>query len=526
MREGHFTLVDSFTNGLRPDPRIPDDAPFMLEMQNARPREFGACVVEPVTNPVSTISVTWPFPQVWIGREKALVLGKEIAYDAQITDGEWAVTEIATYDSDSILQPKDIVAGGQWHIIDLGESWCAMNGSCVMYKTAHNPTVLVQDAVTVQTGCAMSQQPARVVMAGFDESDFWQSAWQSFWDDYLDNVPSEISDQINFSQGAKGNWVWWSSFGAVDVTWLWDPSLMVYGPTPTDGGYGPDNPYVLDLMRMNQAGMAAMPWPGTVLRVLPLGNGVAVYGDRGCSYLSPADVQAPTMRVTDIPGLPKGMGPAQRSSVAGGRSQHVLVDAEGVLWRVQMTEFGPQAQQLGYEEYLAPLLEGEAQTVVVSHDEGENEFWISNSTECYVLTPNGLGGPMDVRPTSLERTRWGLYGPHQNAGLVRIMELISHNMTLQEAGSKHITTFQAGSSDMTRMQGAVGHYTEEVWRPGVYKPFNSSGACFPVASFKRGRMKVKGKAKSDNAVLNRLEVRYNAEDRTFRRGTKGIPETD
>ncbi len=45
--------------------------------------------------------------------------------------------------------------------------------------------------------------------------------------------------------------------------------------------------------------------------------------------------------------------------------------------------------------------------VVVSHDPKLNWYWIHNGTDCWVLTPDGLGGPMSVKPSSLIRDHEG-----------------------------------------------------------------------------------------------------------------------
>lgn len=523
MREGHFVIQEAYANGLRPDKRLPNDAPYLKLMKNARPKPWGACRYETVNQAIAGQAASWPFPQLFYGEQETLLFDETAVY-AVNTTGDWSITQLATYDADSILTPKAIPeGGGPWHVIDMGPVWVAFNGVCAVFKTAAVDSVLVQDSVTVQTGCALGRD--RAVMAGFDESNFWRSTWQTFFDERLSNLPDELGDKMDFTAGASGNWVWWSSIGADDLLWLWDPTLLIYGPTPSDGLHGPDNPYIFDLLRMNQAGMAPMPWKGSVLRVLPLGNGVAVYGEQGATWLEPVVTSAPTMAVRPIPGLAKGIGPCQRSSVYGDEFRHVLVDSEGVLWLIRMGEFGPQGERLGYEEYLKPLVDEELPNVVASYDDARQEFWISGRNACYVLTAQGLGGPIDVKPTSLCRVSGALTGVYGAVHDVCMMQLETHPISLQEGGSKHVTSFQAGMTDMGVVRGAVSYRDRDGdWRDGFYKPFNRAGVCFPTTSFGDGRMKVLGKALTEDACIHRLEVRYNAEDRSYRRGTKGIPE--
>ena len=163
-----------------------------------------------------------------------------------------------------------------------------------------------------------------------------------------------------WSAGTDENWVAWSRIGSTDARL-------------NDAG--------------NVAGLAPMRWNGPVLKVMKLGQHVMVYGAMGITSLMPTQTAGGW-------GVPKrnmfDFGIASRRCVTGDDSEHYFLDTSGHLWRITdnhaLTNFG-------YREFFDPML---GTDIVMSFDPIRREVRICNHETGYILTPNGLGGPLDV----------------------------------------------------------------------------------------------------------------------------------
>ena len=163
-----------------------------------------------------------------------------------------------------------------------------------------------------------------------------------------------------WSAGTDENWVAWSRIGSVDARL-------------DDAG--------------NVAGMTPMRWKGPVLKVMKLGQHVMVYGAMGIAPLMPTQTAGGW-------GIPKrnmfDFGIATRRCVTGDDSEHYFLDTSGHLWRITDNH---AITSFGYREFFAPML---GTDIVMSFDPIRREVRICNHETGYILTPQGLGGPLDV----------------------------------------------------------------------------------------------------------------------------------
>ena len=528
MREYSFEIDAALTNGLRRDPRVPPNSAFMAYMKNAKPTEFKAVSPEPVAYPIEDdlpLELAWPFPQLFRGKSVTLLCFQDTIYE--VDESDWTVTEINTKDYYSPSEDKAITeGGGPWHFMDFWGEWMLFNGVCQLVHSLANDTTYVQDTVTIKTGCDFFE--GRAIFAGFDPDDFYSSDWQSFLTGYLNDIPAEVQSLIDVSAGADANWVWWSTIGGGDMHWLFSKDFMIYGCASLSDqfGYGPEKPYVLELWKRNEAGLRPMPWRGEILCVKPLGKTVIVYGKNGVTALIP---QGKFMGSMDIAGLGKDIGIESRCAVAGDYTGHMFIDRSGELWTI---EPNLQATRLGYSEYLSPMLSNE---IMGSFDPVERDYWFTDGEKCYVYSRTGLGGPMDTMPTSVARSEDGdLIGPAilptiddgeaDPPTVASEMELRTCHFDLNERGTKHVTTVQITSFGLTQMKTRIHYkYSGDTYKASTYTPLNPNGVGFPVTSFVDGKVSVKGKVGTGQGGIQRIEVRYNGEDKRFVRGTKGIP---
>jgi len=119
-----------------------------------------------------------------------------------------------------------------------------------------------------------------------------------------------------------------------------------------------------------------------IKRVMPLGRQVAVYSDSGVLMLSPS-VQGPSytlgQELVQIAGVRSG------NHIAGDRLVQGLIDLENKFWVI---EAGGKIGEIGYQEFIAPIVEHENETIV-SYLEKDRTFYISNGVDCLVINQYG-----------------------------------------------------------------------------------------------------------------------------------------
>ena len=149
--------------------------------------------------------------------------------------------------------------------------------------------------------------------------------------------------------------------------------------------------------RKNEAGFAYMGSSSdeTVMAILPLKNSVVVYTTMSVNLLSPASSPAPTFGFDTLMNTIGIMNPL---AVAGdGRNKHLYVDREGELREIGMGQYGQGyvSTGLGYRHIFKPMQEDFDITtgkglIVVTYNQDEDEFYISNGLRSFVYTGNGL----------------------------------------------------------------------------------------------------------------------------------------
>lgn len=387
MREFSFPIREALLNGLRRDSRLSINQPWMTTQLNVKPvKDVGVVNPNPPADPISSaeyaansVTFAFPFPKLIRGKGVTLLADATALFD--VDESTWDLSAITTYDSDDPFVAKSVVTGGDWHFVDLFSNWLLFNGSCVVTKLNDRGMfgaanrVLVNDTVTVQTGC---ENRGRIVLGGFNVANSHKSQWEAFWKDWANRQ----STGINMSIGLGTNFVAWSSIGDGDVLWLLNPFRGIEGDvkSATHDIFSIDRPLIFDKLQRNEMGFMPMPWQGTVRRVKPLGKAVVVYGDDGIGALVPVTEPISTYGYQHI----MSVGIADRGAVGGDDRTHVFLDNKGTMWALG-TDLTPQ--RLGYSEYFSAY---PGDDVTIGYDPEESEFYLSNDAGCYVLTGAGL----------------------------------------------------------------------------------------------------------------------------------------
>jgi hypothetical protein len=507
-----LTFDEALRVGLRPESYVPRNSQFLDDCSNKRPTPFGLKSFNSINQPftadylTNTLSITktWPFPQIFRGRELTLLVDETAVYTAtEVDNGTWTAVQITTYDYYSPATPKAITAGGPWHFMDFGPTWMLFNGVCQVVKTPHHANTFVQDTVTITTGCDFKE--GRALMGGFDSSDFVISDWETFLDAEDANAPDELVALIDNSVGAGSNWVWWSTIGGGDLLWLFDKDLMMnasVGGTP-DMGYSSDYPYIFDLLRRNECGLRPMPFQGTVLFQKPIGDSYIVYGDQGVGAMTAFSSPVSTMGYRDIVGLGR-VGIASRSAAGGDDTTHVFVDESGELW---MIESDLTSRRLGFSEFLSPMLDND---IIVSYDPHMQEFHIADGTLSCILNRSGFAKGRQM-PTTVSFAQGGIVGITTDIGEPDAVEIITHEFDGGIRGIKELIRVRLATTDTdaTGWKVAVDYRFDKgaAWARTAFVTTEPSGIAEVTASGEEFRIVLTHTDETD-ADLERIEAEF------------------
>jgi hypothetical protein len=157
MKEFSLPLTRHLANGLRPDDRTARNQRFLVQCQNIRLTKIGEettpTTFTPITSPFAdgylagltpSITVSFPFPQIFKGSEVTLLADVEHLYYA--TEGtNWTIAAAVTRDGYATTSAKTISAGSSWHFADFGRSWALFNGVSTVFKTDMYKMFLADD---------------------------------------------------------------------------------------------------------------------------------------------------------------------------------------------------------------------------------------------------------------------------------------------------------------------------------------------------------------------------------------------
>jgi len=517
MREYTYKIDKAITSGLKPEERLKSGSPYMSQMQNLIPRAEGTSLYSQVTNPFSiSPTVSYPFPQLFRGKEVTLLCFQTSIYEVTETAGAWTYSKITTYDYAVPASTRSIAGGGGiWHFVDFGsDSWFLYNGNEIVFKSRHlefsgdaSKVCVVYD-VTMNTGC---HHRGRHIVGGFNESDFWNSAWQTFFDTHLALVTAVNSDiPLDATLGLGQNFVYWSGIGGYDILGLLYPDFMIKGPTEEQDTA---DPLFLTLLERNDSGFVPMPFPGQVLCVKPLGDYIIVYQEDGITALRQVQQPTPTYGITPL----KPFGIYERGAVEGDDFGHAFVDQSGDVWTIEPSL---TFKRLGYKEFIGGMV---GDSMLVTQDPLRKDFYISSDSDCYLLTSEGLGQTSELI-TSLHRAEGGLVGVSEAlTGTRRDAIGVSDVIDMGHRGIKMIQSIEVWIETEDPVYAAVyyRHDKADSYTLSSYKILNKEGhVTIPVSGIDfKIALKVPYVDSVDwNVYLDYILVHWKAIDKRFRRG--------
>lgn len=394
-----FEFNEGLTKGLRNKSTNRRNTEFATVCKNCNINENGLYTFTPLTDGPGTNALlgsgvspsnpdfdidTYPMPMLFVGREVMILHGCDADASNQYlfeptysaTNG-WDNLGINSDDLDikdalniSNSYSLDTTSPGDdtiFHFIDLGKVWGLIRPTDTVFKSMagsmHGGSDVYQgqDEVTIHTGTAFK---GRVILGGFDSSNFWNDDWKYFFRAWgmSQNMGVKLPGD-DWQIG--GNYVMWTAVGAGDLPFLFKVGSggYDYGPTgyeqtmPTSNQQTtPAEPIMFDVFERNEFGFMPVSYRADVEVLKPLGNAVIAYGDTAGAYKSGVDALVPySNNYANVFGLQQvlnGVGIFGRGCVCGDDRGHFFIGGEGNLWFL-----GPdlKAQKLGYSNLLSGL---------------------------------------------------------------------------------------------------------------------------------------------------------------------------
>lgn len=505
------TPIKTIVGGLRRELEAPRDPILLTESMNAKPRItdkiLGTRKLIPheyITDPLAAQTLAWPHPQIFRTANTTL-LAAATAVSTIIEGATWSASAITTYDYASTSSAKAIITGGAWHLADSGVNWFLFNGNNVVFQDSanrvggSNSNTLVQDDITIQTGCMHRH---RMIMGGFNTSDFWLSAWVTQMATFHNLLPSGFTTTgSDVTPGS--NWIMWSSIGggAGDLYWLLYPTTAQDGFV--SGAHDATRPLWIEEFERNEWGWGRLPFQGTVRVVKPLGNSFIAWSDGGvCAFTllsDPAGYGEKTLSRTSVQG---------RGAVGGSDEDgYVWIDDIGYLHYISPDL---KDERIGYKEFFEPMI---GNTIIVTFDPLFKEFYISDHTRCYVLTEGGLGQGHQL-PTNLHRVDSTLYS------ILRELGDYSYRITtgILDFGISAMKTIDSievigGPSERSHLQACVSYRysSTEPFRDTPWVVLNKEGVARTMCTAPEFKIRIRGSHYS-NVDIDYIIVRWKVSD--------------
>lgn len=466
MQEFSISLKDHINAGLRRDSRGGRGQVGLTSLFNHKPTPWG--LREPTLPVIPTalqtamtsasITVSHPFPQIFHGKGLTFLLTATKLYTVNITT--FALTQVNTFNPDNEAS-QAITTGSSWHFVDYKDSYVFFNGVVTVIKwkvdsiLGGTDKAYVFSTPFINTGIDFQ---GRVVFGGFTDG-VWNAEWLDFWQSF--DPAHELATTFSISN----NSVMWTSVAGSELWWLVRPSLLLDG----------DNTKVIQLLKKNQFGWKRLDHQGDVLRILPLGNTLVIYGSNGITQMLPSNELYPTFGFNKL----LNYGINSRSSVVNANGRHIFLTKSGVLR--ELTEDGG-VRRLGFKEFFTSMKGNDVVISYAPEEEERGDVFISDSSDCFLLTDEGKLCEISKLYTSsvfIGSTSVGIF----KDTAVNSFELITDSLSFNTAARKTVTSVEVTGTDTTGMTVAVDYANTKAQsysRTGFFKS-NLEGITYPRA---------------------------------------------
>ena len=256
------------------------------------------------------------------------------------------------------------------------------------------------------------------------------------------------------------------------------------------------------LDKSNISGYRRCPFGGTVHNVRRLGNVVVGYSSKGLVVIEPVQSPSVTFGFVEV----SNVGIINQGAVNGNYDHHVYVGEDYILREV--TNGG--VKDIGYERYIEQLTNGD---IIVSYDKKLNDFYISDGTKTFLLSPSGLT-EIPQHPSAV----WRLNNstcmlPDTEDSYEPIVTTFPFDMSYR--GQKTVCSIESDVFPVSSTDIAIDYCNDSVnYYITDYKPINNQGTCSITVSGNSFRFKIRG-----GLGISYIKARYKMTDL---RSIKGV----
>lgn len=288
MKTYNFTMKDLLGTGLRPLEESPRNGMHMTASSNGRPSIGGLVQGDKYTRSFAIDEAA----QIFHTYKGTFILTADSIYS------------YSYYDDAITLLIDTIPPGLMWSVADFGEYILFTNGNNNLIRDPSTGLFAVDTGVIFPVARCICAHRGRLLLG----------------------APKRYPSL----DGNHSNWAAWSDINSIRFV------------SATE----------LDLARQNLSGFMPMPWEGDVLRIVPLGDKVIVYGDNGITALQLASTTGAASTYGQVPIESTGLLTA-RSLTTNGKedegSVHYFINNSGWLCTLDSKL---KVTRLGYKEFL------------------------------------------------------------------------------------------------------------------------------------------------------------------------------
>lgn len=332
MREFELIIDEAFKNGLSPLDRPPTNSQLLWRCLGFRCADGGLEACEEFESPLPgalSLDYVWPFPQMIVGEGYTILAEKDTntGYIRVYKVSEDHETITQLFESRPVLYPATLL-----EVADFGKYIFMTTGSTMIYWDA--------------------------------ESEVWLRVAE------LDNVPT-MRTICNFKGQAVGGHVLSDWYNCNDKHYVWSAIGSM------DFTLGKDN----------EAGFRRCPYGGTVYHTRRLNDTVVGYSSEGITLIYPGTSASPEYGTGATLGFGElsDIGLINSGAVAGNLRRQVYLGEDYILREI--TSEG--IKELGYQQYMEELGD-RGDDIIITYDPSKKDFYIGNSAETYLLSPQGM----------------------------------------------------------------------------------------------------------------------------------------
>ena len=298
--------------------------------------------VDSVTGAAVTITRRWPFPQVFL-TDVGLFIG---ALEGLYWVSDYAPLTLYSFGTGAVTWPWSCIAIGKVPAFTSGDAFVYFDDTANAYK------------VNTGTGAA---------------TDAWKNGWNP-------PVSACLSRGQVFAVGSKQTTPEAAIAECRIIRWSEIGAFRFYDATATTLRNEAGEMYLTN-SDVEQA-----------MCVLPMKNGVIVYGSYSATILEPVSAPAPTFKIDRS----MSVGIANPLAAAGTDKKHVVIDTDGTLWVISLGLNSVISEKsIGYSDIFSEMQEGLSIAtgkgiISVVYNPNLEEFYISNGVKSYLFNDSGL----------------------------------------------------------------------------------------------------------------------------------------